>query len=107
MGTMRFANHLWSRLLQTNRRQSIRLIQDLINVSVEVTRTKVQKSVVVLATKPVLGSARSKLGMVTQAFFAQRDFTQLSILQALYENLNASTRPPFADATLFSGASCN
>jgi hypothetical protein len=34
----------------------------------------VQKAVVVLATQPVLGSVRSKLGLVTQAFFAQKDF---------------------------------
>jgi hypothetical protein len=42
----------------------------------------VQKAVVVLATQPVLGSVRSKLGLVTQAFFAQKDFSKLEILDA-------------------------
>eukprot|EP00842_Homolaphlyctis_polyrhiza_P005943 jgi/Hompol1/634/HPOL_004247-RA len=79
--------------------------QDLINKTADVTRTKVQKAVVVLATQPVLGSIRSKLGLVTQAFFAQRDFTKIEILDTLYENLDASVRMPFTDATLHMGIS--
>lgn len=64
-----------------------------------------QKSVVILATLPILGSVRSKLGMVTQALFAQRDFSQLDILQVLYENLNSASRAPFNDSAFFSGIS--
>lgn len=76
---------------------------DLINRPADVTRSKVQKSVVVLASECVLGSVRSKLGLVTQAFFAQRDFTKIEIIQNLFENLNATIRMPITDATLFMG----
>ncbi|KAI8914635.1 transport protein Avl9-domain-containing protein [Gorgonomyces haynaldii] len=79
--------------------------KDLLYTTADVTRTKVQKSVVVLARQPVLGSLRSKLGLVTQAFFAQRDFSKLDILDTLYENLNASIRFPFADTQLYMGFS--
>lgn len=48
--------------------------------SADVTRSTVQKAVVVLSSQPLLGSLRSKLGMVTQAFFAQKDFSSLDIL---------------------------
>ncbi|KAI8924267.1 transport protein Avl9-domain-containing protein [Entophlyctis helioformis] len=79
--------------------------KDLINKTADVTRTKVQKAVVVLATQPILGSIRSKLGLVTQAFFAQRDFTKIEILDTLYESLDLSVRMPFTDATLYMGIS--
>lgn len=39
-----------------------------------------QKSVVVLANQCILGSVRSKLGLVTQAFFAQRDFSKVDLI---------------------------
>jgi Transport protein Avl9 len=77
--------------------------KDLLHTTTDVTRTKVQKSVVVLASAPVLGSVRSKLGMVTQAFFAQRDFSKVDILNTLYENLNRSIRPGFPEVTLYMG----
>ena len=51
----------------------------------------VQKAVVVLASQPILGSVRSKLALVTQAYFAQKDFSQLELLKSLYENLNSGT----------------
>ncbi|KAJ3303721.1 late secretory pathway protein avl9 [Kappamyces sp. JEL0829] len=79
--------------------------KDLLNRPADVTRTKVQKSVVVLANQCVLGSVRSKLGLVTQALFAQRDFSKLEIIDNLYENLNSTIRLPISDATLFMGLS--
>ncbi|KAH6581903.1 hypothetical protein BASA61_008791 [Batrachochytrium salamandrivorans] len=79
--------------------------KDLLNKTADVTRTKVQKAVVVLASQPILGSIRSKLGLVTQAFFAQRDFTKIEILDTLYENLDASVRMPFTDSLLYTGIS--
>ncbi|EGF77599.1 hypothetical protein BATDEDRAFT_91587 [Batrachochytrium dendrobatidis JAM81] len=79
--------------------------EDLVNKTADVTRTKVQKAVVIIATQPILGSIRSKLGLVTQAFFAQRDFTKIEILDTLYENLDTSVKMPFADNTLYSGIS--
>jgi hypothetical protein len=56
-------------------------MQTLLNKTADVTRSMVQKAVVILATQPVLGSVRSKLGLVTQAFFAQKDFSKLEILE--------------------------
>jgi hypothetical protein len=56
-------------------------INQLLNKTPEMTRSSVQKAVVVLATDPVLGAVKNKLGLVTQAFFAQRDFSRLEILQ--------------------------
>jgi Transport protein Avl9 len=79
--------------------------KDLLNKTADVTRTKVQKSVVVLASHCALGSVRSKLGLVTQAFFAQRDFSKIEIIENLYDNLNGSLRLPLSDATLFMGLS--
>lgn len=79
--------------------------QDLLNKPADVTRTKVQKSVVVLANQCVLGSVRSKLGLVTQAFFAQRDFSKLEIIDNLYENLSGSIKMPISDAMLHMGVS--
>ncbi|RKO93024.1 AVL9/DENND6 domain-containing protein, partial [Blyttiomyces helicus] len=54
--------------------------KELINKTADVTRSTVQKAVVVIATQPILGSVRSKLGLVTQAFFAQKDFSKIEIL---------------------------
>ncbi|KAI8899329.1 transport protein Avl9-domain-containing protein [Globomyces pollinis-pini] len=79
--------------------------KDLLHRPADVTRTKVQKSVVVIASQCLLGSVRSKLGLVTQAFFAQRDFTKLEIIDNLFTNLNTTIRYPISDATLFMGVS--
>ena len=73
--------------------------------SADVTRSMVQKAVVVLATQPILGSVRSKLGLVTQAFFAQKDFTKLDILQDLYDNLVSSFKAYPSDSVIFMGIS--
>ncbi|KAI9633849.1 putative cytoplasm protein [Dioszegia hungarica] len=53
----------------------------------DVTRTTVQKAVVVMASQPVFGPIRDKLGVVTRAFFAQRDFSQTGILKEFYDSL--------------------
>ncbi|KAI9008295.1 transport protein Avl9-domain-containing protein [Gaertneriomyces semiglobifer] len=63
---------------------------ELLTKSQDVTRSTVQKAVVVLSTQPILGSVRSKLGLVTRAFFEQKDFTKLEILETLYQNLCVS-----------------
>lgn len=49
------------------------------------TRSSVQKSIVVLSTLPILGSIKLKLGVVTEALFNQRDFTQLDLLDVSLE----------------------
>ncbi|EGG13046.1 uncharacterized protein MELLADRAFT_87009 [Melampsora larici-populina 98AG31] len=44
----------------------------------------------VLANQPVFGCIRDKLGVVTRALFAQRDFADRSILEDFYHSLEAS-----------------
>lgn len=60
---------------------------DLKNKSSDVTRSTVQKAVVVLANKPIFGPVRDKLGVVTRTFFAQKDFQDTQILDSFLESL--------------------
>ncbi|KAJ1562779.1 late secretory pathway protein avl9, partial [Cladochytrium tenue] len=53
---------------------------------------------------PILGSVRTKLGLVTQALFAQRDFSRLDLLETLYASLQ-SIEHPISDSTLYTGIS--
>jgi hypothetical protein len=52
-----------------------------------VTRSTVQKAIVVLASKPVFGPIRDKLGVITRAFFAQKDFEETEILVDFHASL--------------------
>ncbi|WFD31043.1 hypothetical protein MSPP1_002073 [Malassezia sp. CBS 17886] len=65
---------------------------ELINKGAEVTRGTVQKAVVVLATQPIFGPLREKLGMVTRAFFAQRDLKNVALLEEFYATLEYGLR---------------
>ncbi|WFD06582.1 hypothetical protein MVES1_001934 [Malassezia vespertilionis] len=62
----------------------------LISKTANVTRSVVQKAIVILATQPIFGSLRTKLGMVTRAFFAQRDFSNVALLEEFHEALESS-----------------
>ncbi|KAF7877135.1 uncharacterized protein EAF02_008355 [Botrytis sinoallii] len=60
----------------------------LINRPAEVTRSTVQKAVVVIADSPqFFGMLRERLGVVTKAWFAQREFTDTEILKRFQESL--------------------
>ncbi|KAG6039465.1 hypothetical protein E4U41_002507 [Claviceps citrina] len=60
----------------------------LINRPADVTRSTVQKAVVVIADGPQgFGMLRERLGIVTQAWFAQRDFADTDILRRFQESL--------------------
>jgi hypothetical protein len=60
----------------------------LINRPADVTRSTVQKAVVVIADTPqAFGVLRERLGVVTQAWFAQREFTDMDILKHFQESL--------------------
>jgi hypothetical protein len=60
----------------------------LINRPADVTRSTVQKAVVVIADSPqFFGMLRERLGMVTHAWFAQREFTDVEILRRFQESL--------------------
>ncbi|KAF1992208.1 hypothetical protein K402DRAFT_387871 [Aulographum hederae CBS 113979] len=64
---------------------------DLINRPAEVTRSTVQKAVVVVCDSPYhFGQLKEKLSIVTRAWFAQRDFTDLAILKDFQESLAKS-----------------
>ncbi|WFC95085.1 hypothetical protein MBRA1_001727 [Malassezia brasiliensis] len=52
----------------------------------------VQKAVVVLATEPIFGPLREKLGMVTRAYFAQRDLNNVALLEEFYDTLEPMVR---------------
>ncbi|TDL17234.1 hypothetical protein BD410DRAFT_730247 [Rickenella mellea] len=68
-----------------------------------VTRSTVQKAVVVLASKPVFGPIRDKLGVVTRALFNQRDFRETDILVAFRESLETSLRTQLTESGLYMG----
>ncbi|BFZ61516.1 hypothetical protein YB2330_002582 [Saitoella coloradoensis] len=59
---------------------------ELLNRPADVTRSTIQKAVVVLSSKPLF-FVRDKLGVVTRAYFAQRDFEDRTIIQDLWESL--------------------
>ncbi|KAF5572150.1 hypothetical protein FPANT_13302 [Fusarium pseudoanthophilum] len=60
----------------------------LINRPADVTRSTVQKAVVVIADSPqFFGMLRERLSIVTQAWFAQREFTDVEILRRFQESL--------------------
>ncbi|CDS09209.1 hypothetical protein LRAMOSA10569 [Lichtheimia ramosa] len=71
----------------------------------DMTRSIVQKAVVVLARQPIFGPLRQKLAVITSAWFNQRDFTQLGILHNLYHNLKMTYRGRIDDSTLYMGTS--
>ncbi|CAO1625369.1 unnamed protein product [Parajaminaea phylloscopi] len=58
----------------------------------EVTRSTVQKAVVVLARQPVFAPLREKLGIVTRAFFTQGDLADTSLLVDFHGTLEAGLR---------------
>ncbi|KAF2265941.1 hypothetical protein CC78DRAFT_598087 [Lojkania enalia] len=61
---------------------------ELINRPADVTRSTVQKAVVVISDSPQhFGAIKAQLGVVTAAWFAQKDFTDLEILQRFQESL--------------------
>lgn len=53
----------------------------------DVTRSSVQKSVILIARKPIFGPIREKLAVITRAFFLQADITDMTIIENLYDNL--------------------
>ncbi|CAO1622135.1 unnamed protein product [Sympodiomycopsis kandeliae] len=66
--------------------------EKLLVKSKDVTRSTVQKAVVVLARQPVFAPLREKLGIVTRAFFAQGDLADTDILVDFYDTLEAGLR---------------
>jgi hypothetical protein len=62
----------------------------LVNRPADVTRSTVQKAVVVIADSPqYFGMLREKLSAVTSIWFQQKDFSDVDILKNFQENLKA------------------
>ncbi|KAG0671809.1 late secretory pathway protein avl9 [Maudiozyma exigua] len=61
--------------------------EDLLIKDKDVTRSTVQKAIVVVSREPIFGQIRDKLSIVTNAYFLQHDFTDKQILISLYDNL--------------------
>ncbi|BEJ15278.1 hypothetical protein CspHIS471_0410450 [Cutaneotrichosporon sp. HIS471] len=78
---------------------------DLLRKSSDVTRSMVQKAVVVLASQPVFGPVRDRLGVVTRTFFAQRDFGSTQILNDFYESLEAGLEGKAGESAIYMGTS--
>ncbi|KAG0030588.1 late secretory pathway protein avl9 [Podila clonocystis] len=81
------------------------LTKDLLVKTDDVTRSSVQKAVVVLATQPIFGVLRQRLAVVTAAWFGQKDFTQTDILSQFYESLNATISDNIPDSAFLMGTS--
>ncbi|GHJ86101.1 hypothetical protein NliqN6_2503 [Naganishia liquefaciens] len=78
---------------------------DLLHKASDVTRSTVQKAVVVLASRPVFGPIRDKLGVVTRAFFAQRDFSQTDLLPQFYLSLEFGLQGKESEGGMYIGTS--
>lgn len=66
---------------------------ELIAKDEDVTRSTVQKAVVVISFEPIFGQIKDKLSIVTNAFFRQKDFSDRAIISSLYDSLKATYMP--------------
>lgn len=78
---------------------------ELINKAADVTRATVQKSVCVLSRYPVFGVIQAKMELITHAYFDERDFSKVSLLEETYRNLNAGLTHTILETQLFLGLS--
>ncbi|KFM60067.1 Late secretory pathway protein AVL9-like protein, partial [Stegodyphus mimosarum] len=71
--------------------------QNLIRRSSDITRETVQKSVCVISRIPLYGLIQAKLELITHAYFDERDFSKVSLLEETFKNLNSSLPKDFSD----------
>lgn len=69
----------------------------MIRRSSDITRETVQKSVCVLSRVPLYGLIQAKLELITHAYFDERDFSKVSLLEETYKNLNSSLPRDLSD----------
>ncbi|XP_069110409.1 late secretory pathway protein AVL9 homolog [Argopecten irradians] len=80
--------------------------KDLVNKTADVTRSTVQKSVCVLSRLPLFGLVKAKLELITHAYFEERDFTKVGLLEETYKNLTMSVTEGVRDGSrVFMGMS--
>ncbi|KAN0123591.1 Transport protein Avl9 domain containing protein [Russula decolorans] len=77
----------------------------LLVTEMDMTRSTVQKAVVVLVSQPIFGSIRDRLGVVTLALFEQKDFSNTLLLVEFYESLQATLRSQLTETGLYMGTS--
>ncbi|OXB36127.1 cytoplasmic protein [Cryptococcus neoformans] len=71
----------------------------------DVTRSMVQKAIVVIASHPIFGPIRDRLGVVTRAYFAQRDFGETKLLEDFYTSLETSLEGKSGEEAIYMGTS--
>lgn len=60
---------------------------ELLEKDADVTRSSVQKAIVLLLRQPIFGKIKTKLSIVTNSFFAQKNFNDTKIVEILFNNL--------------------
>lgn len=73
--------------------------KDLLNKTSDVTRSTVQKSVCVLSKLPLFGLIQTKLELITHAYFDEKDFSKVELLEETYRNLTASITDSMKDGS--------
>ncbi|XP_064456810.1 late secretory pathway protein AVL9 homolog [Ornithodoros turicata] len=63
--------------------------EKLLHRGSDITRSSVQKSVCVLSRLPLFGLIQAKLQLVTHAYFEERDFSKVSLLEETFCSLNS------------------
>lgn len=82
-------------------------LQNLINKSADITRGTVQKSVCILSMLPLYGLINAKLELITHAYFDERDFTKVTLLEETFKSLNSSLRNDLAQGQqIYIGRCC-
>ncbi|XP_015915620.1 late secretory pathway protein AVL9 homolog isoform X2 [Parasteatoda tepidariorum] len=71
--------------------------EKLLRRSSDITRETVQKSVCVLSKVPLYGLIQAKLELITHAYFDERDFSKVSLLEETFKNLNSSLPKDLSD----------
>uniref|UniRef100_A0A0N4ZKF3 UDENN domain-containing protein n=1 Tax=Parastrongyloides trichosuri TaxID=131310 RepID=A0A0N4ZKF3_PARTI len=61
---------------------------ELVSKEKDVTRSTVQKSVCIISRIPLYGSLLSKLEVITEAYFNEKDFSKVDVLKQMYTNLS-------------------
>ncbi|KAG4303965.1 hypothetical protein PORY_002618 [Pneumocystis oryctolagi] len=62
------------------------LSSELMDRPIDVTRSTIQKSIVLLVSRPAFGHIKEKLRVVTHAYFSQRNFEDRNILMHFYDS---------------------
>lgn len=64
-------------------------VERIKNLTADITRGTVQKSVCVLSELPLYGHIQVKMALITHAYFEEGDFSKVSLLEDTYTHLNS------------------